>query len=140
MLRAGTIHELNMPNGLGQFTHIADTNMMYRNFINKTYWYVKQTKWIKIANTTGTDKQIQRVFTIKRTFKNDGYIRCDLDAYNPGDTAPNFYENVSPHQLEWLIITPASNFPSFERAKMRNESRLLSLPTTLSWRKSRLVW
>jgi len=85
-----------MPTGLGQFTHIADTNMLNRNFINKQYWDVKQTKWIKISNNSGTSKVMKKVFSISRSFKNDGLIRCDLDVYYSGDIAPVFYENVSP--------------------------------------------
>lgn len=109
LLRAGLIHELNMPNGLGQFTHLADTNVMYRNYINKQYWDIKYTKWVKCENTTGTDKMIQKVFTVTRSYKNQAPIRCDLDAYEAGSNAPNFYENVPSHDLEWMILTPASN-------------------------------
>lgn len=99
-------HLLAMPVGLGQFGDLTQNHMLERNFINKTYWKVVKTMWIPVFNKSGVNKSFTTVRSVMRSYKNEGVIRCDLNAADSvGNLYPTIQENVPPHEQEWCVIS-----------------------------------
>ena len=127
MLLDSFYHDLNMPEGLGQFASLVELYMLNRNYINNTYWDIVQTKWIKVSNDSGVDKGVTALATINRSYKNSPIIKTDLNSTSAGSgaqtTYPMFYQAVDPRQLEWCVISTGFQIP--ER---------MSILRKISWR------
>ncbi len=120
-------HELQMPTGLGQFSSLTENYMLNRNFINPTYWEKVLTKWVPISNNSGVAKNISKVITINRSYKNTKPIATDFNSIpvgEPGhDYQPGFAQNTDPRDLEWMVISSGFQVP--ER---------ISILRQISWR------
>lgn len=106
-------HELNMPLGLGQFANLAHQDQLVRNYINPTLWHVKDTRWIKMTYGAAEMDQQQKTLTFKRSYKNDPIMKPDLNAVTVTGVYSSFFENMSPQDLEWMIISTEGESPYY---------------------------
>lgn len=105
-------HMLMMPDGLPQFTQLADDAIHDRNTVNTTYWsHVVKTKWIKLNNSdTGAstnEKVITKRCSIKMSFPKK-YLKTDFDTHLDSHTQlaeAKFHEQVNPKDLYWCIMS-----------------------------------
>lgn len=116
VINISTQHHLKMPTGLGQFSYLAENNVIDRNFINPTYWKKIKTIWIPISNQTGVAKYFQVRRTITRSYKNNKPFKPDLNASKPvlNKYAP-FHDLVDPKDLEWCVISSSIDPAMFNR-------------------------
>lgn len=99
-------HHLTLPVALEQFKNLATGDLDYQNTVNRSLWHCK-TKWYKLTNFSGQNKDLKRTVVLKQSYKNTPLIKCDLNA----TAGSNFHGNVPPDMQEWMIISCGDSRP-----------------------------
>ena len=102
-------HKLTLPFNLQSLAYLVSDNMSKRNRINRQYFKIYETRWIKMNNDTDVNKTVERFKTF--TFKFPANSPCEkINAREhvqtvTGQINENFISNMPPDSIYWMVLS-----------------------------------
>lgn len=131
VLLQSNVHKLTLPFNLQSLSYLASDDMVKRSRINRQYFKIYQTKWLKFTNNSDQNKTIERFCNFRFTFP-AGSPTERINAREHvqtvvGQVNENFISNMPPDSIYWMVLSTSHSGSTHNTQSMNLQmSRFIS--------------
>lgn len=102
------LHKLALPNNVQGLARLASNSMADRNRINREFFTVIKTKWVKFSNDHDQSRTLKKFFTYSLKFPKQKSVETmsasDTLSTSTGTLPQTFYTNVPQDDIYWCLV------------------------------------